>query len=63
MDNFLSVTGTLYVIVKYQKDKVRHLHGFDVRTAETLEEHRQAIQEWNNQATSIRVRTWIFNRE
>lgn len=45
MDNFLSVTGTLYVIVKYQKDKVRHLHGFDVRTAETLEEHRQAIQE------------------
>ena len=68
---FISLTGTLYVVVNSQKDKGKALkkhilkdivpRGFDVKIEEIQEKHRQAIEE--KDATTALLNDDLKNRE
>ena len=70
-DIFISLTGTLYVVVNSQKDKGKALkkhilkdivpRGFDVKIEEIQEKHRQAIEE--KDATTALLNDDLKNRE
>ena len=65
-DIFISLTGALYIIVNSRKDKGKALkkhilkdivpHGFDAKIEEIQEEHRQAIEEKDNQIQAIQYK-------